>query len=328
MSQSSPPASSPPASPPAVSQPAASQPAPGNRTGILFAFGAYGLWGFIPLYFLALAPAGPFEIVAWRVLFSVLFCALVIIVMRKWRAVSRVMRDRRSLLLLGIAGVLVFINWQVYVIAVVTGHVNEAALGYFINPIVTVLLGVIVLRERLRAMQWAAVGISAIAVIVLAVNYGVFPWISLILAFSFGLYGLAKKRVGPRVDALTGLAVETAWLTPLAIAQLVFVGATTGIVFGNAGVSNTLLLAAAGIVTSVPLLLFAAAARRLPLFVIGFVQYLTPILQFVIGTFILREAMPPERWIGFALVWLALVVLSVDMLFHARSARRASPLPG
>lgn len=303
-------------------------PAGSTRSGILFAFAAYGLWGFLPIYFLVLAPAGPFEIVSWRVLCSVIFCALVILVLRRWGTLFRLLRDRRTMLILGLAGLLVFINWQVYVIAVVSGRVNEAALGYFINPIVTVLLGVIVLREKLRATQWVAVTVSAIAVIVLAVNYGVFPWISLTLAFSFGLYGLAKKRVGPRVDALTGLAVETAWLTPIAIVQLVFVGATTGIVFGTAGIANTLLLAAAGIVTSVPLLLFAAAARRLPLVIVGFVQYLTPILQFLIGTFILHEAMPFERWVGFSLVWLALILLSTDMVLHTRSMRRASPLPG
>lgn len=299
-----------------------------QRGGMLFAFGAYGFWGFMPIYFLVLAPAGPFEIVAWRVLFSVVFCALIILAMRSWGTLFRLLRDRRTMLVLGLAGVLVFINWQVYVIAVVSGRVNEAALGYFINPIVTVLLGVIVLHEKLRVTQWVAVAVSAVAVIVLAVNYGALPWISLALAFSFGLYGLAKKRVGPRVDAVTGLAVETAWLTPIAIVQLVFVGATTGVVFGTAGVANTLLLAAAGIITSVPLLLFAAAARRLPLIIVGFVQYLTPILQFLIGTFILHEAMPLERWIGFSLVWLALVILSTDMVFHARSVRRASPLPG
>ncbi len=282
----------------------------------------------MPIYFVLLEPAGPFEIVAWRVLFSVVFCGLIILVLRRFRPLFSILRDKRAVLLLGVAGVLVFINWQFYVIAVASGRVNEAALGYFINPIVTVLLGVLVLHEKLRVMQWIAVSLSAVAVIVLAVNYGEFPWISLILAFSFGLYGLAKKRVGPRVDALSGLAVETAWLTPIAIVQLVFVGLTSGIVFGTAGVANTVLLATAGIVTSVPLLLFAAAARRLPLVVIGFVQYLTPILQFVIGTFILHEAMPPERWVGFSIVWLALVILSIDMGFHARSVRRALPLPG
>lgn len=305
-----------------------SQPALTQRSGIIYAFAAYGFWGFMPIYFLALEPAGPFEIVVWRVLFSLVFCTLIILFLRQWSAVRRVLRDRRSFLLLGLAGALVFVNWQVYVIAVVTGHVNEAALGYFINPIVTVLLGVIVLHERLRWLQWAAVGISGVAVLVLALNYGVFPWISLVLAFSFGFYGLVKKRVGPRVDALTGLTIETAWLAPVAIVQLLIVGATTGIAFGNAGVVNTVLLMAAGIVTSVPLLLFAAAARRLPLYVIGFIQYLTPVLQFLIGTFIMLEAMPPERWVGFSLVWVALILLSIDMALHARSVRRASPLPG
>jgi chloramphenicol-sensitive protein RarD len=308
-------------------QPTAS-PALEQRSGSLYAIAAYALWGFIPIYFLALAPAGPFEIVAWRVLFSVVFCGLVILVLRRGSTLLGLLRDRRTMLMLGLAGLLVFLNWQVYVIAVVSGKVNEAALGYFINPIVTVLLGVIVLRERLRVIQWAAVVVSAVAVIVLGVAYGAFPWISLALAFSFGLYGLVKKRVGPRVDALTGLAVETAWLSPVAIIQLVFVGATTGVVLGTAGIANTLLLAAAGIVTSVPLLLFAAAARRLPLVVIGFIQYLTPILQFLLGTFVLHEAMPLERWIGFSLVWLALILLSTDMVLHARSVRRASPLPG
>ncbi len=302
--------------------------APERRGGLLYAIAAYGLWGFIPIYFLALAPTGPFEIVAWRVLFSVVFCGLIILVLRRGRTLLGLLRDRRTVLMLGLAGLLVFLNWQVYVIAVVSGRVNEAALGYFINPIVTVLLGVIVQRERLRATQWAAVAVSVVAVVVLGFAYGAFPWISLALAFSFGLYGLVKKRVGPRVDALTGLAVETAWLTPVAIIQLIFVGATTGVVFGTAGVANTVLLAASGIVTSVPLLLFAAAARRLPLVVVGFVQYLTPILQFLIGTFIMHEAMPFERWVGFSLVWLALILLSTDMVLHARSVRRASPLPG
>lgn len=303
-------------------------PAGSIRSGTLFALAAYGLWGFMPIYFLLLAPAGPFEIVSWRVLFSLIFCALIIMVLRRWGTVRRILRDRRIMLMLGLAGALVFLNWQVYVIAVMSERVNEAALGYFINPIVTILLGVLALRERLRPLQWVVVSISAIAVIVLAVNYGAFPWISLALAFSFGLYGLVKKRVGPRVDALTGLAVETALLAPLAIIQLGFVAFTTGVVFGTAGAANTLLLVAAGIVTSVPLLLFAAAARRLPLVIIGFVQYLTPILQFLIGTFILHEAMPLERWIGFSLVWFALIILSIDMMFHARSVRRASPLPG
>jgi rarD protein len=295
---------------------------------MFFAISAYALWGFLPAYFLILAPAGPIEIVACRILFSLVFCALVITVNRKWSILVAVVRQTRVLMNLGLAAALIFVNWQVYVFATLNGQVNEAALGYFINPIVTVLLGVILLRERLRAAQWAAVGVSAIAVLVLAVNYGVFPWISLSLAFSFGLYGLIKKRVGPRVDAVTGLTIETAWLIPVAVAQLVFVGATSGIVLGNAGPINTILLVLSGIITAVPLLLFAAAARRLPLVYMGLIQYMTPVLQLLFGTFVMHEAMPPERWIGFGLVWIALVILSVDMVAHGRAARRALPLPG
>lgn len=299
-----------------------------TRSGIIFAVTAYVLWGFLPAYFLILAPAGAVEIVAWRILFSLVFCAILLSIGRRWQSVRAVFYDRRMLFGLGLAALFIIINWQVYVFATLGGQVNEAALGYFINPIVTVLLGVVVLRERLRVTQWIAVGISGVAVLVLALNYGVFPWISLTLAFSFGLYGLIKKRLGPRVDAVTGLTVETAWLIPVAIGQLVFVGATSGVVFGTAGAGNTVLLALAGIVTAIPLILFASAARRLPLVYLGLIQFLTPVLQFLFGTFVMHEAMPPERWIGFGLVWVALVVLSVDMVVNARSVRRASPLPG
>lgn len=299
-----------------------------QRSGIFFAIGAYALWGFLPAYFLILAPAGPIEIVACRILFSLVFCVVLITVNRKWSVLVAVVRQTRVLMNLGLAAALIVVNWQVYVFATLNGQVNEAALGYFINPIVTVLLGVILLRERLRGAQWAAVGVSAVAVLVLAVNYGVFPWISLSLAVSFGLYGLIKKRVGPRVDAVTGLTIETAWLIPVVIAQFVFVGATSGVVLGNAGPGNTILLVLSGVVTAVPLLLFAAAARRLPLVYMGLIQYMTPVLQLLFGTFVMHEAMPPERWIGFGLVWVALVILSIDMVAHGRAARRALPLPG
>ncbi|MBX3089523.1 MAG: EamA family transporter RarD [Cryobacterium sp.] len=301
---------------------------PGSTSsGILFALGAYGLWGFLPAYFLVLAPAGAIEIVAWRILFSLVFCAILLTFSRRWIKAAKVVRDKGTFYGLGLAALFIIINWQIYVFATLNEQVNEAALGYFINPIVTVLLGVLVLKERLRPAQWVAVAISAIAVLVLAFNYGVFPWISLSLAFSFGLYGLIKKRVGPKVDAVTGLTIETAWLIPVGIGQLVFVGATTGIVFGNAGPLNTFLLALAGIVTAIPLILFASAARRLPLVYVGLIQFLTPVLQFIFGTFVMHEAMPPERWIGFGLVWLALIVLSGDMIANARSIRRANPLP-
>jgi chloramphenicol-sensitive protein RarD len=303
------------------------------RRGMGFGLLAYLLWGAMPLYFLAMAPANAFEIVGCRIVFSLVFCALLLTVTRGWHAFRAVLRDRRTTLTFAIAGALIYVNWTVYVLATVSGRVVDAALGYFINPIVTVLLGVLVLRERLRVGQWVAVGISALAVVVLGIEAGALPWISLALALSFGLYGLVKKRVGSHADVLSGLTLETAWLAPVAVIQLVVVGLGPGLAFGTAGAFPTLMLASAGIGTAVPLLLFAAAAKRLPLTVAGFLQYLTPILQFVLGVTVLHEAMPPGRLAGFVLVWVALLLLIGESLVVARRTRRspvvvAASLPG
>ena len=292
--------------------------------GLGYAVSAYALWGFLPIYFIALAPTGPIEIVAWRILLSLVFCAVLIAVTRTWRAFTALLRDRRVVLIMGAAGALIFVNWLTYVFATLSGQVVEAALGYFINPIVTVFLGVLVLRERLNAVQWTAVGISIVAVVVLAVGYGQLPWIALVLAFSFGFYGLIKKRVGGRVDAVSGLTLETAWLAPLSAVLLVVVGATGGLTMGTLGTWHTVLLLGAGAVTAIPLLLFAAASRRLPLIYMGFIQYFAPFIQFLVGVVVLREPMPLERWIGFGLVWVALVVLTFDLVRGARTARRAA----
>jgi chloramphenicol-sensitive protein RarD len=288
--------------------------------GIVLAIAAYLLWGFLPLFFLLLSPANALEIVAWRVLFSLVFCAILITVTRTWPRLIGLLRDRRVALTLLLAGVLILINWLVYVFATLNHEVVQAALGYFTNPIVTVLLGIFVLRERLRRLQWISIGISAIAVVIIAVNYGAFPWIALALAASFGLYGLIKKRVGDRVDALSGLTIETLWLAPIALGQLVFVGMTSGITIGHISTLQTVSMLLAGVVTAVPLLLFAGAARRLPLTTIGLTQYLTPILQFLIGVLLLHESMPPARLIGFALVWIALIVLTIDRFLAARAS--------
>jgi chloramphenicol-sensitive protein RarD len=296
-------------------------------TGLIYAVCSYGIWGFLPLYFLLLAPAGAFEIVAWRVLFSLLFCTLLILATRAWRPLVAALRTPRVVWTMGLAGVLIFINWQTFILAALSGHVVETALGYFINPIITVLLGVLVLHERLRRAQWVAVAISFIAVVVLSVGYGTVPWISLILAFSFGLYGLIKKRVGGHLDALSGLTLETMWLTPLAIVQLVAVSMITGLTFGTVSAVHTIALIGSGVITAVPLLFFAAASRRLPLTTLGLVQYLAPVLQFLAGVVILHEPMPPERWLGFGLVWLALIVLTVDMIVAGRARRRPAALP-
>ena len=296
-------------------------------SGLAFAISAYGLWGLLPLFFLLLHPTGPFEVVAWRVLFSLVFCLALITATRGWPALLIVLRRPKTVWVMGLAGLLIFVNWQTYVFAALTGHVVEAALGYFMNPIVTVLLGVFVLHERLRRIQWIAVAISVAAVLVLTLGYGSLPWISLVLALSFGFYGLIKKNVGPGVGALTGLTLETAWLMPIAIAELLIVGAVTGLTFGTVSPWHTVGLVSTGVVTAVPLLFFAAAARRLPLSVLGLVQFIAPVLQFLVGVFLLGEPMPPERWVGFGLVWVALVILTVDMVVTGRAPRRASPEP-
>lgn len=290
----------------------------GTGRGLVLAVLAYVLWGFLPLFFLLLAPANALEIVAWRILFSLVFCAILLTVTKAWPRLGGLLLDRRVALTLLVAGILILINWLVYVFATLNHEVVQAALGYFTNPILTVLLGIFMLRERLRPMQWVSIGISAVAVLVIAINYGGFPWLALALAFSFGLYGLIKKRVGDRVDALSGLTIETLWLAPVAVGQLIFVGLTTGITIGTVSMLQTVSMLFAGVVTAVPLLLFAGAARRLKLTTIGLTQYLTPVMQFLIGVLLLHESMPPARLVGFVLVWIALIVLTIDRFVAAR----------
>ncbi|PPF62105.1 EamA family transporter RarD [Clavibacter michiganensis] len=280
------------------------------------------MWGFLPAYFLLLLPSGPFEIVAVRIFFSLAFCAVIITVTRAWPAFIAIVRQPRLLFTMGLAGLLIYVNWQTYVIGATSGNVVETALGYFINPIVTILLGVVLLGERLRVVQWIALGISVVAVGVLTVGFGSVPWIALILAFSFGLYGFVKKRIGPVVDPVSGLTLETLWLLPVAAVQAVIVAATPqGLAFGSSGTAHVVLMVGAGVITAVPLLLFASAAKRLPLVYMGFIQYIAPILQFLFGVFVMHEPMPVERWVGFGLVWLALIALTVDMVRTSRSGR-------
>lgn len=294
-----------------------------SGSGLAFAVSSYVLWGFLPLLFVALVPTGAVEIVAWRIVLSLVFCVLLLTVTRGWTRFRAILADRSALLALTAASVFILINWSVFIFAATNGHVVEASLGYFTNPIVTVLLGVVVLRERLRPLQWVAIGVSIIAVLVLAIGYGAFPWIAVTLAFSFGLYGLTKKRVGGRVDAIGGLTMETAILSPVAIIALAAIAMTGGLTIGTVSPLHTGLLLSVGVATAVPLILFAAAARRLPLVYIGLVQYFAPILQLIIGVVFLHEAMPLERWLGFGIVWLALIILTVDMLVHGSRQRSA-----
>ena len=291
-----------------------------RRLGTLSGLGAYALWGLFPLYFPLLEPASGLEIVAHRVLWSLLFVGLLLTAVRRWSHVRAAVADRRTLLVLSGAAVLIAGNWLVFVYAVNSGHVVETSLGYFINPLVSVLLGVVVFAERLRPLQWAAVGIAAVAVAVLTVDYGRPPWIALSLALTFGLYGLMKKLV--RVEAAPGLFVETALVAVPAGVVLGVMHAGGAATFANVGAAHAALLVSSGIATAVPLLLFAAAARRIPLSTVGLLQYLTPLMQLSIGVFVYGEPMPPARLAGFAIVWLALAVFTVDMLRHARTGSR------
>jgi chloramphenicol-sensitive protein RarD len=297
-------------------------PAELDRTGLGAGVGAYLLWGAFPLYFRLLDGAGAVEIVAHRAVWSLVFCLALLAAVGKLRDLVVLLRDRRAVGQLALASAFVAVNWLVYVYGVNTGRTVDAALGYFINPLVTIVLAVVILGERLRRLQWVATGLGAAAVVVLAVGYGELPWIALALAASFGMYGLIKNRAGRSAEALPGLAVETAALAPLAGGYLLWTALAGQSTFATLGAGHSALLLAAGPLTAVPLLLFATAARRLPLSMVGMLQYLTPGIQLVIGVAVFGEPMPPERWAGFALVWAAIALLTADGL-RARAPRRA-----
>jgi chloramphenicol-sensitive protein RarD len=291
-----------------------------RRPGLAFGLGAYALWGLFPLYFPLLEPSTGLEIVAHRVVWSLVFIALLLSVLRAWSRVRAVVADRRALLILAGAAVLISGNWLIFVYGVNSGQVVETSLGYFINPLMSVLLGVVVLGERLRRPQWVAVAIAAAGVAVLTVDNGRPPWIALGLTATFGLYGLLKKLV--RVEAAPGLFLETAIVVGPALVLLAVLHAHGEGTAGNHGTGHFLLLVGSGVATAVPLLLFAAATSRIPLSTVGLLQYLTPTMQLVIGVFVYREPMPPLRLVGFAIVWLALAVFTVDTLRAARASRR------
>jgi chloramphenicol-sensitive protein RarD len=295
------------------------------RLGLLLGFGAYAIWGFFPLYFPLIEQASALEILCERFVFSLAFMAIVLTVSRGWSRLRPVLHDRRSLLLLSVASMCIAVNWGVYIWAVNAGNVVEASLGYFINPLVLVLIGVVFLGERLRRLQWVAVGIAALAVLVLTVGLGKVPWIALVLAFSFAAYGTVKKLVG--ADPMASLTIETAVASPFALAYLVHLQLIGSLTLFHSSPRTSLLLMGTGVITAIPLVMFGAAANRIPLTSMGLLQYLTPIIQFVIGVFVVGETMPPARWAGFVIVWIALVVFTYDSLRQGgrnRTARRAA----
>src|SRR3954453_19324378 len=293
-----------------------------RRDGVLYGAAAYLLWGVFPLFFPLLKPAAPGEILAQRIVWSLVAVVVVLAVSRSFGSLRAVLRERRKVLLLGVAAVLIAVNWGTFIYAVNSDHVIESSLGYFITPLVSAAFGVLVFREHLRSRQAVAFAIGAVAVAVLTANYGRPPWLALILAASFGSYGPVKKLAN--VGRAESLAIETLILIAPALACMGTLQATGHATLTSHGLDHVLLLMASGPVTAVPLLFFAGAITRVPMIWMAMLQYLAPVLQFLVGLLIVGETMPPSRWIGFGLVWLAIAVLTGDLLHATRRARMAA----
>ena len=290
-------------------------PDPPSHSGFLYGLGAYGLWGVMPIYFKLIPSVTAFTLVAHRVTWSLPFLALLLFAGRRWSNLAAIFKHRRTVLILLLSSVLIAINWTLYSWSVVSGHILAASFGYYLNPLANVLLGRFVLGERLSRMQWTAVGIAGAGVSVLALGALDQLWISLTLCVTFALYGLLRKVV--KADALTGLAFETAVIAPVAIAYLVFLAATSGTAFAASDGQNVLLLLA-GIATTTPLLLFTAAARRLPYSTLGMLQFLAPTLQFLLAVLVYGEPFTPSHAIAFAAIWTALAFYVTSLLYKAR----------
>ena len=305
-----------------------------DGTGMALVIGCYSLWGVFPLYFRLLSAAGSVEIIGHRIAWTLVSCLALIALRHRWVTLARVVRTPRLLGMLAVCGLLVSVNWLVYVYGVNTARTADAALGYFINPLVTVALASLVLHERLRPAHRVSIVLASAAVTLLVALQGSLPWISLALAFSFALYGLVKKRIGPDVDALTGLTVESAVVAPLALAymgHLAWQGQSAWQA-PDQGWQILALLVVAGPVTAVPLLLFAAGTRRVPLSVVGMGQYIAPTIQFLLAWGAFHEQIPPARWAAMVLVWAAVAVFIGDavrqLIRRPRRRQRPTERPG
>ena len=282
------------------------------------------MWGSFPLIIAFLSFASPWEIVVWRIVFGFLTAAVIIAYRRDFKTLWKVMKNWTQLRWILIATVLIMINWQVYVIGIASHHVIESSLGYFINPLVTIALAVVFLKEKLPPLQWVAVGLGLVAVVVLTVDYGRPPWLALTLAFSFAIYGLAKAKLGNQVSAVNSFAIEAGLLLPVAMLQLWIVSLQpSGIAYLSQGPVGAVGLSLYGAMTAIPLILFGLAAQHLPLKYVGFMQYLTPSIQFVLALAVFHEPMPAVRWIGFGIVWSALALLSIDLVLNQTKSRAA-----
>jgi chloramphenicol-sensitive protein RarD len=292
-----------------------------TRSGLIYGIAAYGLWGLLPLYWHLLQSTGASEVLAHRMVWSLPTALLLLAALRRWSWIHALLKQPRTLGLLLLAATVISVNWGLFIWAVTAERVLEASLGYFINPLVAIAFGVVLLRERLRPAQWTAVGIGALAVVVLAVGYGQVPWLSITLAFSFATYGLIKKHV--KLEGVESFSTETAMQFLPALGFLVYLSAQGGASFTTDGLGHAALLALSGAATAFPLILFGSAAVRLPLSTIGLLQYTAPAFMFVLGLTVFHEPMPPERLVGFLLVWAALSLLTWDALRTTRRGRRA-----
>ena len=291
-----------------------------HKTGLLFGVSAYVLWGAFPLYWPLLEPASALEIVSHRAVWTLVFCFVVLAITKSLKNTLVTMKRPKVAATLFLTSILISINWLVYIWATNNGHVVEASLGYYINPLIIIAFGIVLLKEKMRKLQWTAVGIASLGVLVLTIDYGRLPWVALALAISWGSYGVVKKQLG--LGALEGLAIETLIASLPYLLYLIYIGNKGTGQFGH-GVGLTILLISAGAVTAIPLLLFNGSTTRLPLTVIGLLQYITPTIQFSIGVWIRHEDMPTARWIGFIIIWVALTTLAIDLVKSSRAVNNS-----
>ena len=284
--------------------------------GLLFGVSAYTLWGLFPIYWPLLKPANPLEIVSHRAVWTLVFCFIILALTKTLKSTLALLKRPKIVAGLFLSSILISINWIIYIYAANTGHVIEASLGYFINPLVVIATGVIVLKEKMRPLQWTAVGIATIGVAVLTIDYGRLPWIALGLALSWGSYGLVKKQLG--LGALEGLSIETLLSSGFYLGYLIWLG-NRGEGHFTYSLTLTLLLIGGGAVTAIPLLLFNGSTNRLPLTLVGLLQYITPTIQFCIGVWYYHEDMPAARWAGFLIIWVALMSLALDLIRSSRT---------
>ncbi len=291
-----------------------------EKLGLVYGLGAYVLWGLFPLYWPLLKPATSPEIVSHRAVWTMVFCFIILAITKSLKSTLATFKRPKVAAKLFTASILVSINWLIYIWATNNGHVVEASLGYYINPLIAIAFGIILLKERMRLMQWVSVSIATIGVLVLTIDYGRLPWIAFGVALSWGTYGLIKKQLN--LGAVEGLAIETLIAFIPYCVYLLFLGSKGEGQFGQ-GVSLTILLVSAGAVTAIPLLLFNASTTRLPLTTIGLLQYITPTLTFIIGVWVNHEVMSTARWIGFVIIWIALFVLAYDLVRSGRAVNNS-----